>query len=59
MTSSATRTLAAVAAAVVVGTLTAAAQTPGRWLTQQKFAPVPVPDELLDVLTLRYRQGRR
>jgi N-acetylneuraminic acid mutarotase len=39
------RTLAAIAAIVILGTFTAVAQSPGRWLTQQKFAPVPVPEE--------------
>src|SRR5258706_6606693 len=41
----ATRTLAAIAAMAILGTMTAVAQSPGRWLTQQKFAAVPVPEE--------------
>ena len=40
------RTLAATAAMVTLATLTAVGQTPGRWLTQPKFAPVPVPEEV-------------
>jgi N-acetylneuraminic acid mutarotase len=39
------RKLAATAAIVTLATLTAIAQAPGRWLTQPKFAPVPVPEE--------------
>jgi N-acetylneuraminic acid mutarotase len=34
-----------VAAFLILATLTGAAQMPGRWLTQQKFAPVPNPEE--------------
>ena len=30
---------------LILATLTGAAQMPGRWLTQQKFAPVPNPEE--------------
>jgi N-acetylneuraminic acid mutarotase len=37
--------LAAIAAIITLATLTATAQSPGRWLTQQKFAPVPAPEE--------------
>ena len=39
------RTLATIAAIVTLAALTAVAQSPGRWLTQPKFAPVPVPEE--------------
>src|SRR5918994_3307210 len=38
------RTIAAIAAALVVSTLTLFAQAPGRWITGQ-FAPLPAPEE--------------
>ena len=38
-------TIAATVASIVLVTFTAVAQSPGRWLTQQKFAPVPAPEE--------------
>lgn len=37
--------LAALAAIVTLSTLSITAQSPGRWLTTQKFAPVPAPEE--------------
>ena len=39
------RGLAAIAALVTLATLTLTAQSPGRWLTTPKFAPVPAPEE--------------
>jgi len=39
------RTLAAMAALITLGTWTALAQSPGRWITTQKFAAVPAPEE--------------
>ena len=38
------RKIATVAITIMLGALTAVAQSPGQWLTQ-KFAPVPVPEE--------------
>src|SRR5262245_56316017 len=38
------RTIAAVAAALMLGTLSVLAQAPGRWVTG-KFAPLPDPEE--------------
>ena len=38
-------TVAALSAMLAVATMTVGAQSPGRWLTQQKFAPVPTPEE--------------
>ena len=37
--------IAAIAASIMTATLTVGAQSPGRWLTTQKFAPVPAPEE--------------
>ncbi len=38
------RTFAAAAAVLVVGTVAALAQAPGRWVTD-KFAPLPDPED--------------
>ena len=43
--------LVAIAAIVTVATLTVSAQSPGRWLTQQKFAPVPAPEAVFEGAT--------
>jgi hypothetical protein len=45
MSSSLGRNLLSVATILVLTTLTCVAQMPGKWLTQQKFAPVPNPEE--------------
>src|SRR5437868_1039491 len=45
MTRMVPRTWIALAAIVSLSSLTALAQSPGRWLTQEKFAPNPNPEE--------------
>ncbi len=48
------RTIAAVAAALMLGTLTVLAQAPGRWVTD-KFAPLPDPEEEYTAVTANDR----
>src|ERR1041384_6665667 len=39
------RQCVAIAAIIALASLTGLAQSPGRWLTQEKFAPNPSPEE--------------